>query len=604
MSQEKTLANLSDQIEKIRQAFNQYSITSTAIDNTIGDSAATGLPAIVKKIKKSIKDYFKAFPEIFFGKSTTKKGSKPSNVLDYGLVYLTALLASLDLCSIINTLTNLSKKLNGSTFNPNENPHPNDPKWKIQKIAYDIQVNIDLFEAAYAATSNPSTSIINLLSEISPNLIKLSSSDYLGSPEIRKAFPQTDHFNNFITDITKKFSSIGVLSNNDKTTINKLLKTITLVRQTCVLIQGLSSPASLSKLAAGVLNPKIFQAIDKLGVNNINVTSITKTVAKIENTTKQIDHILSTIVKFIKSIQQIIKVCLILVKVFKVIINFLQILPMPNMYTTTGITTTFAKTTNKLDEYCKDTINLLNEINLFLSIIIGLLQGITAAIDQITENLDQIIVNLKSCTRGQGENPVITQVLNNLTNNLDGIKQSNKEIKDFVQNYQAKKSNTKNTYYEYTIQILIEEVTDKEVLKQTIPRRYGIALNSANIEVVKTSYTFASDDSIIINEVKLLLAQKGLIKSTKSALTAQEVNIVNESINALQDNTITMDDIPNDDPAAEIDAPDNEDDNSNNLGINSFFNKQKGGKKMKKKVRKIMNQSKEKLSSDLQNVKK
>lgn len=602
MSQEHTLANLSNQIEKIRQAFNQYSITSTAIDNTVGHSAATGLPAIIKKTKKSIKDYFKALPEIFFGKSTTKKGVKPANVLDYGLIYLTALLASLDLCSIINTLTNLSKKINGSAFNPNETPPPNDAKWKIQKAAYDIQVSIDLFEAAYVTTNDPSTAIINLLAVINPNLTRLSSSNYLGSPEIRKAFPQTDHFNNFIADTLKKFSNVSVISNSDKSTINKLLKTITLVRQTCTLIQGLSSPASLIKLAAGALDPKMFDAIDKLGVNNINVTSITKTVAKIENTTKQIDQILSTIVKFIKNIQQIIRVCLILVKVFKVIVNFLQILPLPNMFTTTGITTIFAKTTNRLDEYCKDTINLLDEINLFLSIIVGLLQGVAAAIDQVTSNLDQIIVNLKSCTRG--ENPAITILLGDITKNLEGIKKSNQEIKDFIQNYQAKKSNAKHIYHGYTVQILTEEVTDMAVLKQTIPRRYGIAINGANIEVVKTSYTFASDDSIIINEVKLLLVQKGLIKSTKSALTIQEMNVVNEAISALQDNDITMDDIPNDDPTANIDDPDNENDNADNLGINAFFNKLNGGKKMKKKVKKIMNKSKEKLKSDLKNVKK
>jgi len=600
MSQQQTVANLSQQLEKIRQALNQFEITSKAMDQQVGPTAATGLAAVVKSLKRSIKSYFNRFPELFFGKNTTKKGSKASNPLDYGIAYLSALLASLDLCSIIHTLSNLSKNMSGKGFDPHENPPPNDPKWKIQKVAYDIQTSIDIFESLYATTSDPSTAIISLLSEINPNLTRLGSDNYLGSSDVRKMYPQVDQFNNFVTDTLKKYSNIGTISNTDKNTINSILKKVTLLRQVCVLLQGLSSPASLVTFAESALPASTFAAIDKLGVNNININSLTRTIASIENTTRQIDQILSFIVNYIRYLQQLIKICLVLVKIFKVIVNFFKVMPLPNMYTTSGVTTTFANTTNKLDEYTKDTINLLNEINLFIAIIIGLIQGVASAIDQITANLDQVLVNLKSCTRGNDAN---SQAISNLENNLNNIKQANQSLKDFAQNYQAKKSNMNNTYYGYTIQILTEEVTDKQVLKTTIPRRYGIAINSANIEVVKTDYTFASDDSVIQNEVKLLLAQKGLIKSSLSALTNQETDIVNESMNALQDNTITMDDIPIDSPDSEIDAPDNEDDNKG-LGINAFFNKQKGGRKMRKKVRKIMNQSKQKLNSDLQNVKK
>jgi len=101
----------------------------------------------------------------------------------------------------------------------------------------------------------------------------------------------------------------------------------------------------------------------------------------------------------------------------------------------------------------------------------------------------------------------------------------------------------------------------------------------------------------------LLLNSKHLIKSNPNALSLEEQAIVEESSNFLVDDTTPMDDIPIDSPTDQIDAPDNEDDNKG-LGINAFFNKQKGGRKMREKVRKIMNQSKQKLNSDLQNVKK
>ena len=604
MPKEKSLANLSQQLEKIRQALNQYEITSKVIDTQVGPSAATGIPSIVKSIKKSIKDYFNRFPELFFGKRTTKSTTKASNPLEYGIAYLSALLASLDLCSIIDTINNLTNNLNGGGFNPNQDPPPNDPKWKIQKLAYEIQKIIDTFESTYASISDPSTAIINLISQISPNLARLGSDNYLGSPEIRQLYPQVDQFNNFINDTLKKYSNVGTISNKDKTTINNILKSITLLRQICVLIQGLTSPASLITYIESVLPPETLKAIDTLGADNINISSIIRVLSGIENVTKQINNILSFILNYIKYLQQIIKICLILVKVFEILVNFLKTLPLPNMYTTAGITTTFASTTNKLEEYSKDTINLLNEINLFVAIIVGMIQGVAAALDQIIENLEKIISNLKSCTRaGENTNDPNSQMITNLENNLNAIKQTNQGLKDFVQNYQAKKSNTTTSYYGYTIQILNEEITDSQVQKITIPRRYGIALDKDNIEVVKTELTFASDDSVIQDQVKLLLAQKGLIKSIPDALSNQEMNIVNEAMSALQDNDIVMTDIPNDDPNADIDSPNNEDDNSG-LGINAFFNKLKGGKKMRNKVKQIMNQSKQKLNSDLQNVKK
>jgi Tfp pilus assembly protein PilZ len=74
-------------------------------------------------------------------------------------------------------------------------------------------------------------------------------------------------------------------------------------------------------------------------------------------------------------------------------------------------------------------------------------------------------------------------------------------------------------------------------------------------------------------------------------------------MNILGDNSITMDDIPVDDPTALMDPADNENDNLG-LGVNAFFNKQKGGKKLRNKIKKIMQAQKTKLGSDLQNVKK
>jgi hypothetical protein len=602
MAQQKPLANLSAEISKLKAEFNAYKNVKSAITGSAG-TTATGTAKVTDTVWKSMKGYFNKFPELFFGKNTTNSADKASNPTDYGIAYLSALLASIDLCSIITTIGNLSKNLQGSSkFNPNQNPPPNDPKWKIQLVAYYIQNSIDIFEAAYAMAANPSTMITSLLSEIGPNMTKLTGPDYLSSPDIRKSYPQVDAFNNFIADTLKRYSNVTIISPQDKKTINGLLKSITLLRQICVLIQGLTSPASLVSFAASALDPATFKAIDKLGVNNINPQDLSRTIASLQTVASQIDHIMEKVVNAIEGFQALIKILLVLVKVFKVIVNFLQILPIPNMYTTAGFGVKMARTTDKLDQYAKDTIKILNEINLIIAIVVGLIQGVVATVNLIIANLNKILLNLQNCDRNN-QDPAIQALTIPLAATIDNMVKSNDNLAAFVQNYQAKKSNTANTYYGYTIQILTEDISDPQVQKVTIPRRYGIALNSANIAVVETTPTYASDDNVIIGEVKLLLQEKHLIQSQGSALTAQEQAIVTESMNILGDNSITMDDIPVDDPTALMDPADNENDNLG-LGVNSFFNKQKGGKKLRNKIKKIMQDQKTKLGSDLQKAKK
>jgi hypothetical protein len=155
MSQEKPIANLSEQLNKIRESFKQLKNVSDSLDSTVGNTNGKGMAAVTDIIWKSILSYFSRFPEIFFGKVSSKKGQKTANWADYGVAYITALLASLDLCSIINTISNLTENLNVAKFNPNQNPPPNDFKWKVQKTAYENQITKDQFNRVYSLSANP-----------------------------------------------------------------------------------------------------------------------------------------------------------------------------------------------------------------------------------------------------------------------------------------------------------------------------------------------------------------------------------------------------------------------------------------------------------------
>jgi hypothetical protein len=97
-----------------------------------------------------------------------------------------------------------------------------------------------------------------------------------------------------------------------------------------------------------------------------------------------------------------------------------------------------------------------------------------------------------------------------------------------------------------------------------------------------------------------LLIQKNLIKNPVSLFTDAELNVIADSLSILSDSDIVLEDIMDENY---LDSPDNEDENSG-LGLNAFINKLKGGKKLRRRIKKAMSESKEKLKSDLQSVKK
>ena len=590
------LGQLRREITKIKRFFAGYEKIKKNLQDA-GETNAKGTGKVFnslwKKIVKGIRD---AVSGLLLGKKGAKKGAKSTNPLDLGLVYLTGLLASLDLCSIIQTIQNLANGIQGAGFNPNADPPPNDPLWKIQRKAYEIQVLIDAFETAYAVTSDPASQITNLIRTVAPELIELGGPNYLGDEVIKSNFPQTSQFNNFIEDSVRWLSDRLTISNADKENIDKFRKKVAAVRQICVLIQGLSSPASLVALALRALPPETYDAIDKLGVDNIDPEKLNRVVSQIAKALKPIIAVLRETVKALRGIQSLIRILIVVVKIFKIILNFLLILPLPNMVTTTGVTTTQGAKYQKLLKKSEITIRILNSINKIVAIIVSLLEGITSAIDLLLSNLKQIVDNLMSCDRNEASNPVMISIQNDILE----IEQANNEIKAFTENYRNKQFAKSRSYFGYTIEILTEKIADPAVQLTVRPRRFGIALNSDGIAVVQSTATFASDDNVIISEVKLLLIQKNLIKNPVGLFTDAELNVITDSLLILGNNEITLEDIED---QTYLDSPDNEDENEG-LGLNAFINKLKGGKKLRERIKKSMSESKEKLKSDLQSSRK
>jgi hypothetical protein len=571
-----TKSPIEAQIQKIREALNRYKKSSVSLSNVVGPTTGKGLAKFKFQLWKGLKGVIAAVPNKLL--DTLKDLS---------------ILAAIDICSVLNTQKNIKNRL-GSGFNPN-NPQPEDFEWRIKKLAYDTQIIIDLFIAAYQTSARPGQLISGAVAELSQNLGKLTSSAYLGSSEIRGRYPQVDKFTTYLNDQVKYLSTVGTVNDSDKKKQEKLIKSFDKIKKVCVFIQSTS--------IAGEVVAQTIALLDRLKAFNItDPNAVIITLTAIITSTQRLNSYLAKIVKTIQDIQAIIKICLVLIKVFRIIIFFLEALPIPNLFTVVGVTTKFARLTEKLDKYAKDTINLLNEINTLLAILVDTLDGISEGVDLIIVSIQAIIDKIKSCDRS--DNPETEKAIeSSLNTEINNLRRSNQAIRNFTDNYKNKKKQSDNTYNGYTISILKEQIFDQEVRRTVAARRYGVALDDAGIVAVQSPLTFATDDSIIISEVKLLLASKGLIKVTPSVYSPDEQKIINEAINLLQDPDLDMEDITTQ-PATEfLDAPLNEDENDQ-TGLNAFINKLKGGKELRSRVRQIVENLKTKLNSDVEGSKK
>jgi hypothetical protein len=176
-------------------------------------------------------------------------------------------------------------------------------------------------------------------------------------------------------------------------------------------------------------------------------------------------------------------------------------------------------------------------------------------------------------------------------NNLSGTVNN---LQGFLDRYNTAQDQINRTFGEYVIEIITEQLVDEGI---SIRRRFGIARNTDGYIVAQSTPTFASLDLIIINEVKLILSSKGLVKTGLNSLSPEETIIISESLKYLDEQDISIESV-------ELSPTDltNLEENDQELGLQSFLNNLPGGKALRKRVRKILAKQSQNLTSNLNSV--
>lgn len=555
-------------------------------------TTAKGLEKVISVIYKFIIKAQGSVLGIIYGKFQKQNSSNPiTKAIDRGVNNILEDIASIDMCNLLSYAIN--EIPGGKQFNPKEPPPTGNPfaqsKWKLQNAAYEVQKKIDDYYTSYGDAKNPDSKfgLYNLTKDITEIFNLTNNPNFpISNPELNKAFPSLSVASNFLTNALSLFNRYTDLRQIPNEELQKIIRTVDQIRVYTIAIQGLNTPASFVNLADSILGGDVQKQIEKINkiITPTKLIPLLKQILKVAN---NLNSLGTKLLSYITTIQAIIKIAIILIRVFDFLIVFFKVLALPSQFTTSGVQTTFSDTVTEVfrERGKKKLVKRLAQINILLGAIAGLAQTLLIGLYDIIQKLNLILLNLENCINApsdlQGE---IQETINNLSGTVNNLQ-------DFLDRYNTTQDRINRTFGEYVIEIVNEEIVDEGI---SIRRRYGIARDTNGYIVVQSTPTFASLDLIIINEVKLILSSKGLVKTGLNSLSAEESIIISESLKYLDEEDISIESV-------ELTTTDfdNLEQNDQELGLQQFINNLPGGKALRKRVRKLLAKQNQDLSTNL-----
>lgn len=562
-----------------------------------GQTTATGLEKAIFIAGQGILKAQFALDGVFYGKFQYEGENKIKKALDNGIINVLEDLSEVDLCNILNYALN---KPGLKAFDPENKP--TDPfglaKYTVQKAAFDIQKKIDGFNSSYLDyqdTESKAKKVYDIIQEIKDAFKEIDDPEAqsaLRDPRLIEAFPQISVVNNFFEKSFIGFNTYSDFRQIPSNDLQKLTNDIDKIRNYTILIQGLSTPASAIGFIDSVFpNANIQEQIQRVE-KIIDPARLMPLLKNIVESLKKVQSVCNVFVSFVTTAQGIIRISTLIIKALKIIVKFLKKLPIPNQFTVLGITNTLSGFCEMLLKNIDDLLNRLGQLNTLLSLCVGLLNEVSLVLYEIIAKINRMLVGLEAC------NNVDPQIVKDLQDTTKGLENTAQYFEKFSQNYNDKKNTEASSFGDFTIQIVTEEVVEDTF---NLRRRYGIALATNGTIVAKSTPTFASDNQIIINEVKVQLSTLGFVKSNLSLLNINELNTISESLSFLFDNDISLNDLDTDNFDNGLDSGENENENDG-LGLNAFVNKLQGGKKLRARMREMMAKNNKALIADLKNT--
>ena len=529
-------------------------------------------------------------------KNKTNNKGDVSTAMNNGLLSVVDTIASIDICNITNFLINQAS--GPRSFNPKVPPKSDSPleraKYNLQVQAYNIQEKIDSYSDLYTDPNNPQirVQLFQLISDITQSLNIISDPDLktgLTNPILQSEFPSLSILTNFVNNAIGKFSRFTSPNQIPVAEVQKLLKLVQNVKNTCIAIQGLNSAAAALNFLDSTFDVGAQEQISKIQ-KLINPDKLISLLTAIFKTANSINSIARKIIGYIKTAQVIIQTILLIRLILISVDKFLKLLQIPSIFTTLGAVLGFSEIQQQtIKGFIDKLAQRLGQINAVLNLVVIFVGNLIIIINEILIKLRIILLNLEQCSN------ISEDLIDEGQKTIKGLESTKNELETFIRDYNSNKNLLDTKFGEYNIQIVTEQIVDEGI---NLKRRFGIALGVNGVVVAQSTPTFASLDLIIINEVKVLLVSKGLVNSDLAGADLEEIAAVLEAAQFLDGGTIDAQTLAIS-PTISIDLNSEE---SKELGLQSFVDNLKGGKALRKKMRKIIVQNNQAFVEELKNV--
>jgi hypothetical protein len=396
---------------------------------------------------------------------------------------------------------------------------------------------------------------------------------------------------NILEDITRFFSKYTDYRNISNEDLVKLQEKIQTLRAVCVTIQNLNFQSALA-LAGNFLGTDVRRDVQKIS-QLMDPKKILSILKQISNSIQSFIRIARKIQGIIQQAQFIIKICILLVKIFKFVRAFFKANPLASIFTTAGIQTALSEANQAAREASGDLIKLLKSINALLQVVTSFVRYLLANANELLVRLNALILQLEACD-GVKDSDVVAE----LKKTRDDLQVLQEELNQYIISVDSRRNTDQTEFGQYSIRIIREELTDPAIRN---PRRRGVALDQNGNIAVSSDLTFATNNAVIIEEVKIKLISAGLVLPTLATLDGADLAIISESIDFLDTNDLLQNDL-NIETFEGIDDPENQDENQG-LGLNAFINNLPGGKRLRKRVKASLSNASSNLRTKIDNEK-
>lgn len=417
--------------------------------------------------------------------------------------------------------------------------------------------NTNVTSDANANRQGEKQKLVNLLD----NLRELGLEVFTEFPtELLSVVPGLGKARSTVEDITAIFTgykSVGDIPNAD---IQKIVNKVYDLQAILGAIASINSAQSVVNLLG------IQSQIRKLQ-QFIDPARLLPAVKKILQTVRNINQVILQIFKILSFAKIVVKILTSLIRVFKIVVRLFQTLPLPNMFSVHGITATLESSKEFVDKNNDKVLKFLQQISRLLGLVYEFAAFMLEKVQIVTRELQILVVNMEACAEIKNL-PILQEVYTGISTLAD----SQIRLVEFVDTYSNNVTDSQSSLKVggYTLTVIEEELVDEG---KRFKRRRAVAYNERGLLVAEGDLTFATNNAILIQELKLRLQQQGVLQNSDNVLTVDEQYLLDSTSSILG-----IEDIP-------IESPTITDVKEMQVEINDFILGLKNGEKLKKKAK-------------------